>query len=112
MGDMSAAFVRGWFQGALLMALALVLCGVLGRDCSRARRAEREREPAPAAWSPPKAKEKPAPARTRKPARDPGVAAARRWAACSGPACYHDVRPTAGGYAPSSRTPDVNAGLP
>lgn len=92
---MSSAFVKGWFQGALLTALALVLCGLLGREWHEGRERERNAEPeAPRVEAPAPRRARPAPrAKPARPRADENVRQARAWARCSGPACYHDVRP-------------------
>lgn len=95
--DVGSAFVAGWFQGALLTALALLLCGLVGREWHNQRDLPQPRVhfhwDAPASPAPAKA----APGRKAAPApADPGVRQARAWARCSGPACYYDVRGAGG----------------
>lgn len=109
MATMGSAFVKGWFQGALLMALALLACGLLGREWHEERERERNADPPALTVEVPRRVEVP---RTRSAPRakkaDQNVRQARAWVRCSGSACYHDVRGTAG----LTSTPDVNAGLP
>lgn len=102
---LGSAFVTGWFQGALVMALALVLCGVLGRSCSvraharaaavdataEGARQTAARDLAAKASKAPPAKARKAPPAKRTPGADPGLRQAERWSRCSGPACYYDV---------------------
>lgn len=125
------SFATGYLQGALLMALALVLCGVIGRELharpaddgatlrdfaanvvleTKIRDWRRTRDAVPTIRAP-KGSSRAGKAFPRASRRDPAISGARRWARCSGAACYHDVRGTAAGYLPAAGTVDVNEGL-
>jgi len=113
--DVGSAFAVGWFQGALLTVLALILCGLIGREWRENKERALDADLPAFTWAAhPRPPREPARVRPRKPVRraDANVREARAFSACSGAACYHDVRPVTRGCAPMAGTVDVNAGLP
>jgi hypothetical protein len=99
------AFIRGAFEGALVVIVAFLLCGLFGRDLRdwlHSRSTDTTEPPLPTAVVAPPAPPRhaaatparPAPRRRAKavPAEDEGVREAARWARCAGPACYYDMR--------------------
>jgi len=95
MTKMASAFVKGWFQGALLAALALVLCGYLGRRWNRARE-QRLNAPLPdhtEIVAPQSPAHNPTEVKVKVPKEDENIRQARIFSHCYGSSCYYSISP-------------------